>query len=770
VAESLLPVQIFFERKMVLRILHPLVISIFTYIITLLHLLFFVRQAMGSNNFGSGTAKDPYIVPQTGFEIIVDGILEEEVWQQALVLELKYEVRPGENVPPPVRTEVLLTSNTKKFYAAFRCYDSDPSAIRAHLRDRDNIGGDDWIALILDTFNDERRSLDFLVTAAGVQFDEIETQKNEDSGWDAIWDCASKITDWGYVVEIAIPFSSIRFQRKEGLQVWGLDAVRRYPREHPYHIGLFPRDRSNNCYLCQAIKIKGFEGATPGRNMEFDPTIIGFRSDGREDFPRGDLKKKSQETELGLTTRWGLTPNLTTNFTLNPDFSQVEADAQQLDINEPFALFYPERRPFFTEGADFFSALKSIIYTRTIRDPLWGLKLTGKEGANTIGAYIVGDEITNLIFPGSQSSKTTSLDLANISSVLRYKRDFGSRYTIGLLGTDREANNYFNRVYGFDLDFRFTPTNQIQLLALASSTKYPDNETDKTFMQPPGTFSDGLFSFEYDHYTRTWGWWADYEAVGPKFRADLGYFPRVGYRNMEGGVLHTWNGEAGSWWSLFRVGSELNYFEEQNGKLLNKRASLWLSYTGTMQSNLFLRGWKTKEAYGGREFDMTYFLIEGGFWPTSQLQFYVNSMFGDQIDYANTRLGKRYRINPWLSFHLGKHLRLSLDHNFERMNVQNRRLYTANISQLLAIYQFNVRTFFRTNIQYVNYNYNPVNYTVDINERDQRFFTQLLFSYKINARTVLFLGYTDNYLGSQDFRLTQSSRTLFIKLGYAWVL
>ncbi|MFC1502656.1 hypothetical protein ACFL6A_04525, partial [bacterium] len=352
---------------------------------------------------------------------------------------------------------------------------------------------------------------------------------------------------------------------------------------------------------------------------------------------------------------------------------------------------------------------------------------------------------------------------------LRYKRDFGSRYNVGLLVTNREADNYFNRVYGFDLDFRFTPTNQIQLLVLGSSTKY-SNEVTNDFDQPSGTFGDRLISFEYDHYTRTWGWWADYEEAGSKFRADLGYYPRVGYRNIEGGLSHTWNAETNSWWSLFRVGGELNYFEEQNGKLLNNRASLWFSYSGTMQSALYLRGWQAREMYANREFDLTYFLIQGGFWPTSNLQINAFTIFGNQIDYANTRLGKRFRINPWLTYNLGKHLRLSFNHNYERMNVQETRLYTANISQLSAVYQFNVRTFFRTIIQYVNYDYNPSNYTFTIDDIDKRFFTQLLFSYKINPRTVLFLGYTDNYHGNQDFKLTQSNRMFFIKLGYAWVL
>jgi hypothetical protein len=727
------------------------------------------RMDNSSRNRGTGTAEDPYLVPKTDSEIKLDAVLNEKAWEEALILSHFVEVRPGENVTPPVKTEVLLIYDDKNLYAAFRCYDPDPSAIRGHLRDRDTLGGDDWVALIFDTFNDNRRSLDFIVTCLGVQFDEIESPRGEDPGWDAIWDSAGKITDWGYAVEISIPFSSLRFQRKDGPQIWGFDAVRRYPRSYPYHIGLFPRDRSNNCYLCQALKIMGFEGVSPGRNVEINPTLTGARTDERPDFPQGSFEKRDQKAEVGLTARWGMTPNLTLSLTANPDFSQVEADALQLDINEPFALFYPERRPFFTEGTDYFDALENIVYSRTMRDPSWGLKLTGKEGANTIGVYVLRDDITNLIFPGSQGSQSTSLMVPNTSSVFRYKRDLGKHYTVGLLATDREGDEYFNRVYGFDLNFYVTRTNQLQLLVLGSSTRYPD-ETADSFNQKHGTFNDHLVSFEYDHYTRTWGWWADYEQAGPGFRADLGFYPMVGYRNVEGGLLYTWNGKPGSWWSMFRVGNDLNYYEDNDGNLLNKRASLWFYYSGAMQSDLYLEAETSREAYNGREFDIFSFYTEGAFYLNQDLQIGLSTVIGDRIDYANTRLGRRIRINPWSSYNLGRHLRLILEHNFERMTVEDARLYTANISQLSATYQFNVRTFFRSILQYVNYDYNPSNYTFPVDSEYKQFFTQLLFSYKINARTVLFLGYSDNYFGGPDFGLKQADRTFFIKMGYAWEL
>ncbi len=711
-----------------------------------------------------------YTVPRIDSPMHIDGIIDEKIWKKALVLELKYEVRPGENIPPPVRTEVLLAYDETNLYIAFRAYDPNPSEIRAHLQDRDNLGGDDWVAVMLDTFNDERRCFDFIVTALGVQADLIETATNEDISWDAIWDSAGRINDWGYAVEMEIPFTSLRFQRNDGPQIWSFDATRRYPRSKPHHIGLFPRDRSNNCYLCQAVKISGFEHATPGHNLEISPTAYAVRTDERTDFPDGDFQVRDQKTEAGLTAHWGMTPNLTLSATINPDFSQVEADSLQLDINEPFALFYPERRPFFTEGTDFFAhPMLDIVYTRTMRDPSFGLKLSGKEGAHTVGAYMVRDEFTNLIFPGSQSSNSTSLRMKSTASIFRYKRDVGNRYTFGFFFTDREAEDYFNRVFEFDSDIRLTNTDRIQLQVMGSSTMYPD-ETAAEFDQQQGSFNDRAISFEYDHDTRTIGWWADYEEVGTGFRADLGFIPRVDYRNLEGGVNYTWNAKPGCWWSRLWLGSEFNLFNDFDGNLLYKAASLTFVYEGPLQSNSVIHYRRLREAFNGVEFEQNLLYLYNSLNPSGDYNLGVEVLLGDRIDYANTRLGKRLQIAPYIEYKLGLHLRLSAAHTYERLNVEEGRLYTANISRITALYQFNTRAFFRSILQYIDYRYNVELYNDAIDPEYKRLTSQLLFSYKINPRTMLFIGYSDNHYNTQYSGIVQSERTFFVKLGYAWVL
>ncbi|MEW6368386.1 MAG: DUF5916 domain-containing protein [Acidobacteriota bacterium] len=710
------------------------------------------------------------VIPRIASPVVIDGILDDEAWNSAWVGELKYEVSPGENTPAPVRTEVLVMYDERNAYFGFRASDPNPEHIRCHIKDRDNLWADDWVGVILDTFNDERRSYDLLVNPAGVQSDFVETASNGEDEWDAIWESAGKLTGWGYSVEMKVPFSSLRFQRATGRQTWGIDAVRNYPRDRTYRFTLFPRDRDNNCYLCQATKIEGFENVTPGKNIELVPTLTGVRTDVREDFPDGEMQKRDQKADVGFTARWGLTTNLTLAGTINPDFSQVEADALQLDINEPFALFYPEKRPFFQEGSDFFNTSFDVVYTRTMREPRWGAKLTGKENAHTIGSYVVQDDVTNLIFPANTSSDSTSLDMRSTDSVFRYKHDFGSDYTVGVIATDREGEGYFNRLAGFDADLRFTSRDHVWMQVLGSSTRYP-NQVAAHFNQPEGTFGDHAIHFAYEHDTRTFDYWALYRNVGTGFRADVGFIPKVGYRGYLGGAGYTWNPSEDSWYSRINLSGEYVYHDDQQGALLNKYADITLQYEGKpRESHSIFELIRKREVYNAREFDLTQVFVHQCMNPTGDSHVYLNVYAGDRVDYANTQPGRRLRLAPGIGYDIGRHLRVDLSHTYEKMNVDAGRLYTANLSELIAAYQVNTRTFVRAILQYVDYRYDAVLYVDPIDPVYKHLFTQFLFSYKLNPHTVFFLGYSDNYDPDVDYELVRCDRTVFTKIGYAWTM
>lgn len=715
--------------------------------------------------------KNPqYRVPRVDSSIKANGVMDEDVWKQALTLEIKYEVRPAENIPAPVKTEVLIAYNKTHLFVGFRAYDPEPSKIRAFLSDRDNIDGDDWVLFLIDTFNDERRSYDFMCNPLGVQSEFIETNGGDGGSWDAIWDSGGRITDWGYCVEMSIPFSSLRFQRKNGDQIWGFDAIRSYPRNVRHHLGSFKRDRSNNCYLCQSIKLIGFKEAKPGKNLEFDPTLSVHLSREREDTTSGPFVG-DQQYEAGLTARWGFTNNLTLSATVNPDFSQVEADAPQMDINEPFALFYPEKRPFFQEGSDFFDTRLNAVYTRTMRDPSWGLKVTGKEGANTIGAYMVRDTLTNLIFPGSQGSDSTSMDIGSTSSVLRYKRDFGNKYTAGVLFTNREGTDYFNRVYGFDGDFRFTSTDRLRLQILGSSTSYP-GEVAEEFGQPGGTFNDKAFEIQYSHNTRNWDAYAGYKDIGKNFRADLGFIPKVGYRRFfVGGDLDFYPRKTDKWFTHMELEGFYEQQTDYDGDLLSRFFNAEFTYEGPLNTHARLEYTRRRDLYNGKYFDQNVFHIHNCMHPDGKLAFHVNMWFGDRIDYANTRLAKRFRVGSGFSYKFGKHIKTVVRHTYERLAVEGEKLYTANQSEFQLVYQFDRRMFIRGIVQYIDYRYNQAMYVDTIDPVYKHLLTQFLFSYKINPQTVLFLGYSDNYYGYYDIRgLPLSNQMVFLKVGYALVL
>lgn len=718
-----------------------------------------------------GTTGNPYSVPEAASAVKIDGVLDEDAWAKARVLELNYEVSPRENVPPPVRTEVLLTYDKSNLYIGFRCYDPHPSQIRAHLSDRDALGSDDWVAVEIDTYNDSRRAFTLFSTPLGVQTDGISNAAGiKDYNWDMIYDTAGKIFDWGYGVEMAIPFSSLRFQRTREDQVWGINMVRGYPRNIRYQIWAQPYDRGNTCRVCQYTRIKGFKNVSPGRNIEINPTLTGILTEGKEDFPDGGFTNQGKEREAGLTARWGITPNLVLSGTLNPDFSQVEADAAQLDINQPFALFYDERRPFFTEGLDFFKTPLNVMYTRTMRNPQWGAKLTGKEGAYAVGAYVVRDEVTNLIFPGSQYSTSYSMDRANTSSVFRFGRDFRNNTTLGLLFTNREGGDYFNRVYGIDGNLRFRQNDEVVFQFLGSGTKY-DDTTAVNYNQPLGQFNDRAISAAYQHKTRHHVVQLGYEDIGENFRADMGFLPQVGFRRYNAYSNYEWRTEKSkNWWTKFNLVNSAAYTSGSDGTMLEKSLTNTLSYDGIYQTYLSIGNTLSRQYYNGIEFGLSQFAISAYIIPTGYFSLSVYSLLGDTIDYVNIRKGERILLNANLTYRMGAHLRLNLDHTYEKMNAAENRLYTANISQAAVIYHFNARAFFRTLLQYYDYDYNVANYSNPVAPEFKHFFTQLLFSYKINPRTVLFIGYTDNYYGAYEYGITKKDYTLFVKIGYAWVL
>lgn len=735
---------------------------------------------------GDGSDASPYRIPEIDATVRVDGVLDEPAWKKALPLELAYQTHPGENVPAQVRTDLYVFSSPTHLYAAFVAEDPDPSQISSNICERDRMYEGDRVVIILDTQNDQRRGYMFFCNAYGIQGDALD-MTGMGSGmaeWDTIWDSAGRVTDGGYVVEMAIPFSSLRFQRTGGEQIWGIGAGRRYPRDAEYSFALSERDRDDSCYLCQVAKVVGFASATSGRNLEIDPTLTAVRTQVRNDFPDGELTDVEGEggflnlgdlfgvdglrdAEAGVTARWGITPNIVLSAAANPDFSQVEADAFQLDVNERFALYYQEKRPFFYEGMEFFNTRLNAVYTRTIADPTWGAKVTGKEGANAFGAFVARDEITNLVFPSSQGSSSTQLDVETTGTALRYRRDVGTSSVVGVIATDRRGGEYRSSSGGIDGRIQLLDSDRVEFQVLASETEYPDDLAIE-HNQPQGRFDGAAYDVEYDHSSGNYDWWLAYRDIDDDFRSDLGYRTQTDYIQARTGITRKWRGEPGQWFSYLDAGGGYVHQQERDGDLLDTFADFWFDYNGPARSYVNVYGRIGRQGYAGDEYRRNVVSTSTGWWPTPGVGIGLSGSLGDQLDYAGAREGRISVVSPTVAVRSGR-LDLSLVHEYERLDVDPGTLYTANMSYVRAVYQFTRRAALRTVVQYMD-----VEFDTELSSRDepreQHLASQVLFSYKVNPQTVLYLGYSDLHYGNESIDLTQSDRTFFAKMGYAFTL
>jgi hypothetical protein len=718
-------------------------------------------------------AKASYPIERLAKPIVVDGTIDAAEWANIKAVELPYETFPSDNVAPRVKTEALLAFDDKNLYVGIRAYDPDPGAIRAHLTDRDSAFQDDFAGIAVDSFNDERRAFEFFVNPLGVQMDltNNDLTGNEDESWDAIWASAGKIHGDRWEAEMKIPFSQIRFKHSDDVQTWGIDILRIYPRDQRYRMGLHAQNRNRSCYVCQMSKLTGFRGITPGRNVELSPTVTSQRTDARPNLG-SPLANGSFDTQPGLTAKWGMTPNLTLNAAINPDFSQVEADSPQLDINNQFALFFNEKRPFFLEGADLFETPFPIVYTRTIASPDVGVKLTGKEGHHAGGIFVAQDAKTNLLIPSSQNSSLTTLDEKNIAAVLRYRYDVGKRSNVGALFTTRSGGDYSNRVAGVDWNFRVTDADTLRGQVLTSNTEYPGSITSR-FGQPSSLSGQAGFA-RYKHSSRKWYWNASYEYVGDDFRADSGFIAQAGYGQALAGLERSfWPAkDKKTFWSRMYWGGDWDRTTElRTGQQLEEEWEMWFGIGLPRQSFVNIDVGTRDRFYNGVAFNDEKFLnVFAETTPFKRIYLNAELNAGSQIDFANTRPATRVRFAPYVRFKATRHLELRLGDTNERLYVDDGRLYTADVAEFRAVYQFNVRMFVRAILQYTDIERDASLYTFPVDAHSKRLFPQLLFSYKVNPQTVLFVGYSSTRLANDTYDVTEADRTLFVKVGYAWAM
>ena len=685
----------------------------------------------------------------------IDGKLENPLWEKGAILDEFTQYEPQEGGKPSEKTVAYIGYDQENLYIAVRCFDSDPKAIRSCLAQRDKIYTDDGITIYLDTFNDKKRAFAFHVNPCGVQTDGIHTENRRrgrgrgggggglfgfDRSWDTFFLSDAQIDDQGYTVEMSIPFKSLRFPNSQP-QIWGVQVKREIRRKNE-EIYWAPRSRDINGFLVQAGTMEIDGKIEKGKNLEVMPVFTGLKQ---------DLDKL--DPEYGMNFKYGITSDMTSDLTFNPDFSQVEADMPQIDVNQRYALYYSEKRPFFLEGKDFFDAPFELVYTRKIVNPQWGTKITGKIGKTTLGFLSAYDESpTEIDIPGN--SEDTELEYTKaIINIFRLKRDLHQESYVGFIFTDKEAGyaqsslfKDYNRVVGIDGHFKFQNYYRFSFQILGSQSKV---ENDKTGFVPATSFN---FSRNSRHLRAS----IDYNSVPEDFEASTGYFRRKDIQSISSRVSYAILPMNDIIVDI-RPSFEYRRIYDFENTLTDEQFNLTTSISGWRGSNIWTTFSSSLERYEGIDFRKKTYRAVFMSQPLSWIGWILTYSFGDSIYYDEnpylgykTSFGVNGSIKPMTNF--------SINYNIKRDIFSKSRggekVYTINIISQRLTYQFSRALSLRL--------------ITDYNDYYSKFYTSVLLSYEYRPGTVLYLGIDDNQEKDDLGRFRMEGRYYFIKFSYWW--
>ncbi|PWS54601.1 carbohydrate binding family 9 domain-containing protein [Pseudoalteromonas sp. meg-B1] len=705
--------------------------------------------------------------------IDVDGVLNELHWQEATRVAVNYQDEPNEKGTPPVKTDAYIYDDGHNLYVAFVAYDPEPSKIRAALRDRDTLWQDDNVGLVIDTFNDERTGYEFYVNPLGAQGDIRMTDTDEwvsDLSWDAIWDSAGTINDHGYVVEMRIPFKALRFAQNQADSTWGFSMMRNYQRDVLYQLSSTGFDRDIKCSLCQFDKITGFNNLAPSKNLQLTPTLTALRNDQKTQVP-GAWDNGDVNTEVGLDLRWGVTKDAVINATINPDFSQVETDSLELDVNTTYSIYYAEKRPFFLDGASYFkSNLFELLYTRTIAEPNIGAKLTGKTDSHSYALMFADDDNSNVLLPSNQGSGFASLNDKTKAAVARYQYDIGQQGTIGVTSTHRESSDYHNTVLSVDGSYWFNQSDTLNYQIAHADTNNSQFLVDNYNLAE--SQSDMAYALKLTRDKRDYKLYATYDNIGEDYRTDLGYQEKVDYEKVGFGGGQTWYGDEHDMLTTWSYTADWDKTWAQNGDLLEEEYEGYMTFQGQKQSVFELGLLNRYENYNGNFYNQNIGYLYTAFRPTKDLRLSLYAEYASRIDYTNEQLGDVLTTQSQAVWDINNHWQLDVRHNYSHLDdYQGRRVFTANLVDFRLYYKFSMRAMLKLILQFEDIDRNEDAYFYQVSEINKDYGSQLVYSYKINAQTLFYLGYSDK--GYQDDSLKsieRDQRTFFTKVSYAWQL
>jgi hypothetical protein len=494
----------------------------------------------------------PVRIPRVERPPVIDGKLDDDIWRQSAVFKDFYQISPGDNIAPSLSTDVYMAYDARTLYIAFRAED-EPGKVRATVAKRDDVlTNEDSVRVLLDTFNDRRKAYVLVFNPLGVQQDGIRTEgQGVDFSFDLLMESKGAVTNDGYVVEVAIPFKSLKYE-SGGDKQWGIQIFRQIQRFNNETDSWMPISRDINGLLNQAGHITGLENISTERTIDLIPSLT-LSEEGRRvrTCPPGSCPPGFVETgrfvnqpiklDPGFTGKFAISPTMTLDLALNPDFAQVEADQLVVTTNQRFPIFFPERRPFFLEGIEIFQTPLGVVNTRTIVDPDIALKLTGRRGPNTYGILVASDngpgnfsvdDRTRAIqeeerrLPGQPQGQIRFLDKNAFVGVFRLNRNVGRENTIGAVATTSQFKERHNQTGGFDGRFKLDPqtTVSFSLVGTTSHREFPNPDLDRDELR----VGRGLgYTLAYSHFGRNFGYEYYSEGTTNDYRADVGFTSRT---------------------------------------------------------------------------------------------------------------------------------------------------------------------------------------------------------------------------------------------------
>ena len=663
---------------------------------------------------------------------------------------------PADGAEPTQNTDVYLAYDEHNLYAVFVCWDKEPEKIRARMTRREDIFSDDSAEIMIDTFNDARRGYTFAANPLGIQWDALWTEGSIGNGlpadfsgfdpsFDTVWRSDGHLTGQGYILAMAIPFKSLRFPNSDQ-QEWRIILNRSIPRTNE---NLFWPRITNRIQgrFNQAATATGLNHFSPGRNIQLIPygLLRGFRDIDQRDPTNPFFESRTLQPEAGLDAKFILHDSFVLDATINPDFSQVESDQPQITVNQRYAVFFPEKRPFFLENSNYFTSPINMVFTRNIGHPEFGLRLTGKSGPWAVG-FLASDDRA----PGEALAPTDphAGDRATFT-IARVSRDILDQSTLGAIYTDREFAGGYNRVGGIDANLKLDPHWRLQGQAVSSATYDVIAGTPRL---------DGLgYKLDLERIGRKLNVQSQYLDFSPNFETQTGFVNRSDIRKQILQASYYWRPEGkflisyGPTLQQFNIwdhsGTGVDYFALPGFRVDMTRGT-YVNFHPFGYDDVRLRPIDYSTLPRVTSYPQPFWGVEAGTSWFKQFDLAATFYSGGGVNYDPAAgqaptIGKEDQGNVTLTFHA--YGRLRIDNTYLLEHVRERDAHLTAVTNHIIRSKWNYQ-FTRDLSARVILQYNSVlsNTAISSLSPTKNFNTDFLITYLIHPGTAIYVGYNSD--------------------------